>query len=87
MPSVKDLLKQPEYVNCERKKEVQCEITGLQFKVSVHDTLKLLIFKFSKNEKSEKKKTDDLGNYLEDYRAQSKQGMGPNEYEDFKQIS
>ena len=53
-------MKQPEYLNCERRKEVQCEITCLDIKASTNDALRMLVFKFSKNEKGEKKKIDDM---------------------------
>jgi len=48
MPTATDLLKQVEYVKCERKREVQCEIIFLEFKGNFVDSTKLLIFKFSK---------------------------------------
>ena len=43
---------------CERSKEVQCEITCLEFKTGgpENEMLRLLVFKFSKNDKNDKKK-------------------------------
>jgi len=47
-------------VQCERKKEVQCEITCLEFKATTADAVKMFVFKFSKSEKhQEKKKSND----------------------------
>lgn len=60
MPNSKQVLAQIEYVNYERKMEVQCEITCLEIKATTSESVKLLVFKFSKNEKGEKKKNDDM---------------------------
>ena len=41
---------------------MQCEITSMDIKISNTESLRLLVFKFSKNDKGEKKKdyeTDD----------------------------
>lgn len=89
MPTSKQVLSQPEYIQCERKKEVQCEITCLEFKSSTPDVVKMLIFKFSKSEKSsDKNKTigeAQYAQYMEDIDRQrertKKQESG---YEDFK---
>jgi hypothetical protein len=60
MPTMKLLLQQPEYVNYDRKKELPCEITSLDIKAGLNDNCRMLIFKFSKNDKGEKKKSDDV---------------------------
>mmetsp|Transcript_47343 Transcript_47343/g.34638 ORF Transcript_47343/g.34638 Transcript_47343/m.34638 type:complete len:90 (-) Transcript_47343:3187-3456(-) len=49
----------PEYVNCERKQDVQCEITCLDFKTGTSESLRFLVFRFSKNEKADKKSRQD----------------------------
>lgn len=36
-------------MECERKKDVVCEITCLDIKCSSNDSLKMLVFKFSNN--------------------------------------
>lgn len=64
MPSAKQVLSCPEYVNNERKKDVICEITCLDIKAGTNDSMKLLIFKFSKNEKGDKKKQDEIGQLM-----------------------
>ena len=61
MPSAKQVLSCPEYVNNEKKKDVICEITSLDIKAGTNDSLKMLIFKFSKNDKGDKKKIDEIG--------------------------
>lgn len=49
MPTAAELLKQPEYVRCERKKDVQCEILFHEFRMNSTESTKLLVFKLSKN--------------------------------------
>ncbi len=49
MPTAAQLLQQPEYVKCERKREVQCEILFHEFKMNSTESTKLLVFKLSKN--------------------------------------
>ena len=56
MPSAKQIMAAPEYIHCEKKKDVQCEITCLDIKTGSNDSLRLLVFKFSKNEKGDKNK-------------------------------
>lgn len=51
-------------MNNERKKDVVCEITCLDIKASSNDSLKLLVFKLSKNEKGEKKKPEEAGQMM-----------------------
>lgn len=51
MPVLSDLMNSPEYVNFERKKEVQCEIIFLEIKTNHSDALKMFIFKLSKSDK------------------------------------
>ncbi len=63
MPNPKTLLMQPEYQQFERKKDVQCEITCLDIKASSTESLKLLIFKFNKGDKADKKKDMYGGNF------------------------
>lgn len=58
---------QPEYMNCERKKEVQCEITCLDIKATSTDSLKMLVFKLNKNDKNEKRKIEDINQLMGDY--------------------
>lgn len=53
-------MQQTEYLNAERKKEVQCEITCLDIKSATNDSLKMLVFKFSKEGKGDKKKFGDI---------------------------
>ena len=43
------MLSQPEYVKCERKRDVQCEIQFLEFKGHCVDETRLLVFKLGKN--------------------------------------
>ena len=69
----------PEYINCERKKEVQCEITCLDIKAGINDSMKLLVFKFSKNEKGEKNK--DMSRLWRDDEHEE------NEYKHFQMVS
>jgi len=59
MPNTKQLLACPEYANFERKQEVQCEITCLDFKTGSTESLRFFVFRFSKNEKGEKKSRQD----------------------------
>lgn len=49
MPSVQDIMNCPEYKNCEKKKDVQCEIMFLEFKMNSVESQKMLVFKLSKN--------------------------------------
>ena len=53
MPTTKQIMALPEYTNYERKKDVSCEITCLEIKAAANETMKLLVFKFSKGEKVE----------------------------------
>jgi hypothetical protein len=48
MPTATELLKQVEYIKCERKRDVQCEIVFLEFKANSIDSTKMLVFKVSK---------------------------------------
>lgn len=73
-----------EYVNFERKKQVQCEITCLEIKVSSTDSMKLLIFKFSKNDKNEKKKMEEQEEMLMTDYATEMVKTKENEYNAFK---
>lgn len=79
-------MQQPEYVNCERKKDVQCEITSLDIKSSATDSLKILVFKFSKNEKEGKKKGEgvEMDEMLNRYIDTGKHEAS---YNHFKQVS
>ena len=74
-------MQQPEYVNYERKKEVLCEITCLDVKASSTDPLRLLVFKFNKNDKGEKKKGDDISQLVGQYNHQDEQPLQPVEEE------
>ena len=74
---------------CERQKEVQCEITCLEFKTggAEMESLKLLVFKFSKNDKNDKKKgmTYGLNPSLDDEdieEEEEKEEYGDHEEED-----
>ncbi len=75
MPTTKQLMQQLEYVNFERKKEVQCEITCLDIKASNNDPLKLLIFKFSKGERGDKKKGDNINEMISNINENQQQQM------------
>lgn len=55
MPSAKQLLAQREYVDYERKKEVQCEIIPIDIKSANNDSLKCLVFKIGKADPNNKK--------------------------------
>lgn len=44
-----------------------CEITCLDIKASSTESLKLLVFKFSKNDKNEKKKDNIMNGFLGGY--------------------
>jgi hypothetical protein len=48
MPTATELLKQQEYIKCERKRDVQCEIVFLDFKANSQESTKMLVFKLSK---------------------------------------
>lgn len=64
MPTTAELLKQPEYVRCERKKDVQCEILFFEFKMNSTESTKLLVLKLSKNVVEKEHKGlggDDMG--------------------------
>ena len=61
MPSATMLLNQPEYVKCERKRDVQCEIQFLEFKGHCVDETRMLIFKISKNVVMERENKVMLG--------------------------
>jgi hypothetical protein len=39
---------------------VQCEITCLDIKAATNDSMKMFVFKFSKNDKGDKKKGDEI---------------------------
>lgn len=75
-----------EYVNHERKKQVQCEITCLEIKVSSTDSMKLLIFKFMKNDKNDKKKLEEQEEMMMNDYAHSGEHKD-HEYDDFRQRS
>jgi hypothetical protein len=49
MPTTQQLLSQPEYVKCERRRDVQCEIQFMEFKGHCVDETRLLVFKLGKN--------------------------------------
>lgn len=49
MPTASQLLNQPEYVKCERKRDVQCEIQFMEFKGHCVDETRMLVFKLGKN--------------------------------------
>ena len=49
IPSAQEVLKSPEYQKCEKKRDVQCEIIFLEFKMNFHDSSKMLVFKINKN--------------------------------------
>lgn len=61
MPSATMLLNQPEYVKCERKRDVQCEIQFLEFKGHCVDETRMLIFKIGKNVVMERENKVMLG--------------------------
>jgi hypothetical protein len=47
IPTAEILLAQREYTECERKREVTCEIMCLDIKCSANDSLTMLVFKFN----------------------------------------
>lgn len=67
-----------------------CEITSLDIKAGVNDHCKMIVFKFSKNEKGDKKKSDDIAQYLIGYRGGGGGDQGKGEeanYDGFQQVS
>jgi hypothetical protein len=44
-----------------------CEITCLDIKTGSNDSMKMLIFKFSKNDKGDKKKGEDINDMIMNY--------------------
>ena len=81
MPNPKLLLQAPEYVQFERKKEVQCEIISLDIKSSSTDSLRMLVFKISKGDKTDKKREAFYG-----YGQESARQRGAS-MDEFKQVS
>jgi hypothetical protein len=63
MPTAAQLLAANEYVKCERKKDVQCEILFHEFKMNSTESTKMIVFKLSKNvvEKDHKGIGEELG--------------------------
>lgn len=49
MPTAQQITASPEYVKCERKRAVQCEIVFHEFKANLTESTKLLVFKLSRN--------------------------------------
>lgn len=62
-----------------------CEITPLFIRAGNNDSMKLLVFKFSKNEKGEKKKGDEAGNFVGGYRIDAGHPSWDMDFEAFKQ--
>ena len=87
MPTPKQLLACPEYQNFERKREVLCEITPLDIKASANDSLRLLVFKFNKNDKGDKKRDDNNYNLMGMGNFKLNDDDHKNLYDEFKQIS
>jgi hypothetical protein len=50
MPSAKQLMMQKEYVDCERRKDVMCEIIPIDIKSASNDSMRCLVFKVSKGD-------------------------------------
>jgi hypothetical protein len=61
IPTAEILLTQREYTECERKREVNCEIMCLDIKCSATDSLTMLVFKFN-NTVKDKTKVGGHGN-------------------------
>ena len=60
-----------------------CEITCIDIKASTNDSLKCLVFKFSKNDKADKKKVDDINNIMGNFEDPHIETG----YDQFKQVS
>jgi hypothetical protein len=61
MPVASQLLAQREYVECERKKEVNCETSCIEIKCNSTDTFRMYVFKFNASGvKDKQEKENDL---------------------------
>ena len=49
IPTAAEVLKTPEYQKCDKRKDVQCEILFLEFRMNSTESTKMLVFKLSKN--------------------------------------
>ena len=61
MPTAKMLMQQKEYTDCERKKDVMCEIIPIDIKSASNDSMRCLVFKVNKGDIPIEKRKNNNG--------------------------